>query len=299
MDRPSLRASALAAAGVALVALIALSSRCQASGAPRNAWARHPLWDDGQAEINAYDAVETRYGKTRPYVDYQIVVKEPFSRRLLVKADPDHEPADVFPVLKLNHVIHYQTGIYAYHQMLSFFFDPEDMQPLKWTLTSFEWCGNTFKEFTRRDKQVRLATRTYWDGDADQEYDLPFDRDTVFYDQLPVWLRSQPLEAGASRTLRVYPTQISSKAPRPQAAPATISVAGREEIALADGSRRSAALVQVALGDGLHRLWFDSEFPHVLLGWERPDGGRGRLKWTRRLKYWELNQPGDERWLNP
>lgn len=298
MPRPAIRTLYLLLAAAVLVALIVLASLFRGRGAPEVGWAAHPLWDDGYAEISAYEAVEIRYEQPRPYTEYLIAVKEPFSRRLLVKADPGHDPADVFPVLKMNRILHYQTGIYSYNQMLSVFFDVQDMRPVKWTLTHSEWCGNTFKQFTRRERQARLETHTYWDGDADQTFEVAFDGDTVFYDQLAVWLRSQPLVAGL-RKVKMIPTQISSKGPRPEAREAAITIPGQEEIALADGSRRQAVLVQVEQPDGLHRFWFDPEFPHPLLGWERPDGGRGRLKWSRRLRYWELNQPGDERWLEP
>jgi hypothetical protein len=293
-----MRTITLAAAAVILMMLIFFAAQCRSEGEAGTRWAVDPIWDDGKAEISAYQAVAMRYGKPREYIDYQIVVKEPFSKRLLVKADPDHDPDDVTTVIKLNRVLNYQTGIYAYHQMQSFFFDVEDMQPLKWTLAHFEWCGNTFKMFTRRERQTRLETHTYWDGDADQLFDLEFDSNTVFYDQLPVWLRAQRLEPGSSRELRVYPTELSSRGPRPTATQAVLTVPGQEEITLADGSRRSALLVQLGIDGGLHRFWFEPEFPRRLLGWETPDGERGRLRWSQRLPYWQLNQPGDERYLN-
>ncbi len=299
MSRSSVRSTYLIAAAVVLVILIVFAARCRSGSEEGSTWASHPLWQDGRAEINAYQAIAMRYGQPRSYTDYQIVVREPFSRRLLVKADPDHDPDDVLPVIKMNRILNYQTGVYAYHQMLSYFFDIEDMQPLKWTLAHFEWCGNTFKQFTRRKRQAKLETHTYWDVDADQVYDLQFDDQTVFYDQLPVWLRSQPLEPGSSRRLQIYPTALFSKGPRPESVEAALTIPGYEEIDLADGTRRRAVLVQVGLPDGLHRFWFDPEFPHVLLGWEQPDGERGRLQWSRRMRYWELNQPGDERLLEP
>src|SRR6266571_9339037 len=82
-----------------------------------NPFSSNPLWDDGRAEIDAYEAAISRYGTPRTLTAYLIVVKEDFSKRQLVKADPDHDPGDLLTVLKLNHVINYQTGIYSYHQM--------------------------------------------------------------------------------------------------------------------------------------------------------------------------------------
>src|SRR5262245_17634731 len=82
---------------------------------PAPPFASSPLWDDGRAEVDAYEASVRRYGVLRSLTAYLIVVKEDFSRTQLVKADPGHAPADLLTVIKLNHVIDYQTGIYTYH----------------------------------------------------------------------------------------------------------------------------------------------------------------------------------------
>jgi len=153
------------------------------------AFAASPLWDDGRAEIDAYEASVRRYGVMRPLTAYLIVVKEDFSKTQLVKADPGHDPADLLPVLKLNHVINYQTGIYSYHQMASAFFDRGTMELVKLSLTSNEWCGNTYKEYTRRDGGGTLHVHTYWDGQAEATYPVPGGPDVVFYDALPLYIR--------------------------------------------------------------------------------------------------------------
>src|SRR5258705_6691739 len=103
------------AAGAACRAEMA-AGRVDAGPSAANAFAANAIWDDGRAEIDAYEATARRYGVLRSFVAYLIVVKEDFSREQLVKADPGHDPADLLPVLKLNHVIDYQTGIYTYHQ---------------------------------------------------------------------------------------------------------------------------------------------------------------------------------------
>ena len=77
-------------------------------------------WGDGQAEISAYELTYPRYGALRSGVAVAIFVTEPFSYEARVKADPGkHAPGDVFPVIKLNLVQDFQTGIYDYNEQTS------------------------------------------------------------------------------------------------------------------------------------------------------------------------------------
>jgi hypothetical protein len=262
-----------------------------------NPFAAAALWDDGRAEIDAYEATVRRYGILRPLTAYLIVVKEDFSRTQLVKADPGHDPADLLTVLKLNHVINYQTGIYTYHQMMSCFFDRTTMALVKLSFTSNEWCGNSYKEYRRRDGRGSLAVHTYWDNQGEATYDIPVGPDVVFQDALPLWIRSLPQGAGATRALRLLPTQIESKGSRPEAMSATLRAAREEPVEVPAGTYR-ALRWELAAEDGRKEVyWTARDDPHVLLAWDRSDGGAYRLKWTQRLAYWTLNHPGDETYL--
>jgi hypothetical protein len=262
-----------------------------------NRFASDRLWDDGKAEIDAYEAKEERYGIPRPFTAYMIVVKEDFSRSQLVKADPGHDPRDLMPVLKLNRVHHLQTGIYAYHQMASSFFERATMDLVKFTLTSFEWCGNSFKEYTRRDGRASLEVHTYWDGQADATYAIPAGPDVILYDQLPLWIRSLPQEPGTVEGFRLVPGQIDSRGAKPDLRRATLRALSEGPLKTPAGSFR-ALLWELSVGDARpDRFWTDRRFPYLLLAWEKPDGGSYRLAWTRRLAYWTLNHPGDESFL--
>jgi len=285
-------------------AILALVTGAACRGVPAagvaagpNPFAASALWDDGRAEIGAYEATIPRYGIPRSLTAYLIVVKEDFSRTQLVKADPGHDPADLFTVLKLNHVINYQTGIYSYHQMESCFFDRLSMDLVKLSLTSNEWCGNTYKEYTRHSGRAALHVRTYWDGQAEATYDLPVGPDVVFYDALPLLIRSLPQTPGTARSLRMVPTQIESRGPKPEIAPATL-VAAREETKSVPAGSFRALRWELKPGAGRPDIyWTSREHPYVLVAWERADGGSYRLKWTQRLAYWTLNRPGDEKYL--
>ena len=89
------------------------------SAAPPDFW---PHWSDNKAEMNGYRLVQPRYGAKRAGTAVLIYVTEDFSDSLRVKADPGQHPAsDVYPVMKLNDVRHFQTGIYDYNVMTSTF----------------------------------------------------------------------------------------------------------------------------------------------------------------------------------
>lgn len=261
------------------------------------AFAASALWDDGKAEIDAYDASVRRYGELRRLTAYLIVVKEDFSKARLVKADPGHDPADLLPVLKLNHVINYQTGIYSYHQMASAFFDRGTMELVKMSLTSNEWCGNTYKEYTRREGGGALHVHTYWDGQSEATYPIPAGADVVFQDALPLYIRSLPQAPGTARELRIVPSQIDSRGAKPEVRPATLKAAAEERLPTPAGEFR-ALRWELRAGDGPpETFWTARDHPYVLVAWDRPDGSGYRLKWTQRLAYWTLNRPGDERYL--
>ena len=290
----------LGALVLAAGALGAVGCRAPAGGAtasPPNPFAADALWDDGRAEIDAYEATIKRYGILRSLTAYLVVVKEDLSKTQLVKADPGHDPGDLRTVLKLNHVLNYPTGIYSYHQMASCFFDRGTMDLMKLSLTSNEWCGNTYKEYTRRDGRGTLHVHTYWDNQAEATYDLPTGPDVVFYDALPLWIRSLPQSAGTERALRLLPSQIESKGPRPEAQAATLVAAREEGIVVPAGRFRALRWELRTAGGRPDVYWTAGDAPHVLVAWDRGDGGAYRLKWTQRLAYWTLNRPGDERFL--
>ena len=70
-------------------------------------------WGDGQAELAGYDLTIPRYNQPLRGIAVTIFVTETFSNKLRVKADPSKHPAsDQFPVMKLNLVKDYQTGIF-------------------------------------------------------------------------------------------------------------------------------------------------------------------------------------------
>src|SRR5260221_12341644 len=111
------------------LAILLILALCNCSKAPDTVHAAHmtspvakPLvvdgefwktWGDGQAELAGYDLAYPRYGQLRNGVAVTIFVSETFSNQLRVKADEGKHPvSDQYPVMKLNLIQDFQTGIY-------------------------------------------------------------------------------------------------------------------------------------------------------------------------------------------
>ena len=246
---------------------------------------RDRLWDDGKAEYDVYDAREVREGAPRPARVVILLVKEPFNARLGVKAD--RPPAT--DVIKMNQVIDVPTGVYAFHQMHSSFWDRATGALVKFSLTSNDSCGNTFKEGRIGGGSLQLLFHTYWDGEADGERTIRVPEGGVFLDELPMKLRTLARFDPAEYTILLFPSVISSKMGNPAFAPATIRVLP----AGPDGAIR----VEVAYRSGVDRFVFQKALPHVLASWTRADGSTLRLKKSLRLDYWNHHAPGDEKLL--
>ncbi len=252
------------------------------------ALARSPAWDDGRAEFSVYDGVGGFEGKDREFVAKIIVVKEDFVRDLLVKSDPGPLPGKTFEVLKLNYLHDVPTGVYAFHQMASVFFDRETFEPVKFAMSSMESCGLTYVVAKPAGGVLHYASHSYWDREGDRETTLEWKEGAVFYDSLPLWLRGLDLTKPARFSIPLFPPQISSRIGRPALSRAEIEVLGP------DPGHGGRLRVRVRHARGEDRLWFASEPPHVLWRWEKGNGTTLTLRKTMRLAYWERTEPEDE-----
>lgn len=274
-----------------LAAVLFAGARPAPAGEPawKPGFGRAALWNDGAAEISVYEATDVKYGIPRSSRAALIVVAEDLDRDRLVKADrPAGEPTTL-RVLKLNHVREIPTGAYTYQQMLSVFAGVDRLDPVKLTMTSHEWCGNSFVQW-RRDR-ARLEIRSYFETPGDAEVALS-EEGAVFYDALPLQLRALDFERASAGRLRVIDTVFSARPLPPKIEEASLQVS-------VPTAAPSVYRVAVRRGVRLDTLDFERAFPHRLARWNRSDGGSMRLTLSRRLRYWEENAPGDERLLWP
>ena len=249
-------------------------------------WRRAPLWDDGKAEFCAYEVSWAHYGHVYKGRALLVLVKEPWSPALEVKAD--HPGRDSFEVLKLNHVRDVATGIYTYHQMASLFWRRDSGALQKLAATSSEACGISFAEMTRGS----LQTHNYFDGQGDRTQRWP---ELAWpEDGLPASLRTF-VSGILPAHLDVFPSLLAGR--YAELAPRTYSLE-RRRAAEAAGAGDA---VELRLTSGASKLTytFETESPHRLRRFDREDGTTYRLAKCGRIAYWDMHDPGGEAWLPP
>ena len=126
-------------------------------------------WYQGLAEINVYKLEQARYGELRHGEAELIYVTEDFSEEKLVKLDQPEQAKDKVPVLKLNMVKKFHTGVYPYSMMTSVFSPINDDLPIKLTTSSQEWCGHTFLQIRKGKKSYTYDLHSYFESEGEQK----------------------------------------------------------------------------------------------------------------------------------
>jgi hypothetical protein len=283
-------------------AAVALAWGLASPGLAQDFWAH---WGDGKAEMGGYRLNQPRYGATRTGSAVLIFVTEDFSDSLRVKADPGKHPAsDVYPVMKLNVVRHFQTGIYDYNVLTSIFARVAPGWPLaKVSFSSQEWCGHVYHQIRPRGGRVGGLFHSYFDGEADGQDDLPLPEGGVFEDALPILLRGwngEYLKAGESRTVPFLSSLFQSRlAHKPLAwGKATISrAAAATDLRVPAGAFKVVTWTVAQEGGATVTYAVEAAPPHRLIRWSSDAGEDAVLLGSSRLSYWKLNGPEGEKYL--
>ena len=240
-------------------------------------------WGDGKAEFNIYDAQVARYGVPRPTEVLHILVRESMDPKQFVKPDNPNQ-AGAVPVLKLNQILHVPTGLYVYQQMHSNFWRIDNAQLLKFSLTSNDSCGNTFKEGRRESAGFAYEYRTYWDGMAGGKENVALPANGYFYDELPFLVRTLDFQKpSAPFEVQLAGTTINSKKDNFVFKPAKVSLKSTDrEIDVA-----------VEHAGGTDHFILDRDFPNLLRQWNAAAGSRLKMKRSLKVAYWNYNKPGD------
>jgi hypothetical protein len=233
-------------------------------------------WGDGKAELSGYSLTQPRYGQLREGTAVLVFVTEDFSDSLRVKADPGkHPPADVYPVLKINAVRDFQTGVYDYNVMTSTFLKTESgFLPVKVSFSMQEWCGHVYQQLLARGGRLVGESHSYFDGEADAQIELPLPAEGVLEEQLPVLvrgLRGDFVAVGASKTVPFLPSALRARLEhrRQTWGQATIRrVATTTPIASALGKKFAQHVIVEEKGGPTTTWTVEAEAPHRILGWK-------------------------------
>ena len=307
----------LCAALAALGAAVAYSASSAGSApvdsasrpAPLSAEASNVFWShwgDGKAELSGYRLQQPRYGAVRQGTAVLIYVTEDFSDTLRVKADPGkHAASDVYPVLKLNAVRDFQTGIYDYNVMTSVFAKVAPGWPLaKVSFSSQEWCGHVWHQLLPRGDTLAGLSHSYFDGEADGTEKLALPADGVLEDAVPILVRGwagEYLPRGGTRTVPFLPSLLRTRLEHKPLSwgRAKISVAAEPTSVAVPAGRFEVVNWTLAIAEGGPVVTYQVEVapPHRLVRWYADNGEQAEMLGSDRLAYWKLNGPGGEQQL--
>ena len=264
------------------------------------------VWGDGQAEVSSYDLTFPRYGEPRPGLAVTIFVTETFSDEARVKADPGvHAKSDEFPVMKLNLVQDFSTGIYDYNLMTSVFTALAPLHgrpagaPAKVAFSSQEWCGLVYHQLLPGARDIRSASHSYFDKEADRDERLDYPAGGMFEDALYHWARGfsgpklAPGESVEAKVLRSVELVRLKHVPNAWD-PVTLSRSAAAAKVEVPAGAFDVDTYTATVGGPVPRTWtflVEAAVPHRIIRWETGEGRRADLVASERMRYWEMNGP--------
>ncbi len=295
---PARRPSSLRGAAHLLLLAVGLgaatcTNRLPENAPPKNAPATLPpsdrkYWYEGKAEISTFDLEQRRYGQMRRAQQVNVFVTEDFSKQKQVKLDdPGAHEADRVPVLKLNALRRFNTGIYDYSVMMSVFSPaaPPFGRAVKATWSIQDWCGQVFAQANRQpDESYRFRLFSYFESEGDSDEIL---RTDWLEDEIWTALRLQPDRFGRIEKVNVLPSMLYFRFQHRPLRPYEAS------FSIEKGERESTLHLRYSDLPRRLSIRFETAWPHRILGWEEIDNeqvtSRATLVRILRNAYWQHN----------
>ena len=223
-------------------------------------------WYNQGAELSRFNLQQMRYGEIHQGDAVLVYVTEELNPAIQVKADQSRP--DNVPVLKLNAVRKFFTGIYPY-SILTSVFSPIDIQkyalPLKISSSTQEWCGHAYTQMNLINDQYRVRWHSYFEKEGDREFQL-----TNHVPEDAVWniIRVAPNRLPLGELLVIPGTVYARLAHRPL----TPQKAVAELMAVAEISLEGNPLVRYEIRFPAQqrrlRIYFEKNFPYRIQKWE-------------------------------
>lgn len=127
-------------------------------------------WYAGKAEILSYELQQVRYGEVRDGEAILVFVTEDFLSKKQVKKESNTNAAST-PILKLNFIRKFPTGIYDYSMMTSTFSPLNEKKfafPIKSTTSSQEWCGHSWLQLNLKKDKYNFKSFSYFESEGDE-----------------------------------------------------------------------------------------------------------------------------------
>ncbi len=226
----------------------------------------HDYWYNQGAEISRFTLQQARYGEIHDGDAVLVFVTEPMNAAIQVKAD--HPGPQNIPVLKLNAVRKFFTGIYPYSVMTSIF-TPVDTQtyplPLKITTSVQEWCGQVYTQMNLREDAYRVRMQSYFEKEGDQDFTLGKD---VPEDAIWTIIRIAPQTLPQGTFSMIPGTVYARLLHRPLKAQSVIATLAQAEGKSLEGQALVRYEINFPEERRTLRIDFEQDFPYRIQKWE-------------------------------
>ena len=223
-------------------------------------------WYNHGAEISRFTLQQMRYGEIHEGDAVLVFVTEEINPALQVKADYPG-PQNV-PILKLNAVRKFFTGIYPYSIMTSVFTPVDVLKhplPLKITASSQEWCGHVYTQINLSDDEYRVRVHSYFEKEGDRDFKIK-----NYVPEDAIWTRMRIAPNGLPRGEffmipgTVY-ARLAHRPLRPQKAVAVLNAVSEKSL---EGSPMVRYEINFPAEQRILRIYFEKEFPYRIQKWE-------------------------------
>ncbi len=264
----------------------------------------HNYWYNHGAEITSFELEQSRYGEIHPGHAVLVFVTEPFLPDKQVKADYEESREESVPVLKLNFIKKFNTGIYDYSMMKSIFTPiPEKRdvteKTLKVSTTRQDWCGHVYLQYNLENGNYNVKQYSYFEKEGDRSVTIPsvyleddiWTRIRIAPDKLPLG-EIEMIPGSFYTTLRMVKIGVEK--------------AFAELINTREDGRGPVSKYTVTYPSSNRTLSisFNQKFPYDILSWsESYPGGPGdnaKMLTTKAYRthavmidYWNKNRPTD------
>lgn len=259
-------------------------------------------WYQGKAEISTYELEQNRYQDIHPGQTTLIFVTEDFLTDEQVKNDTYTNPNST-SVLKTNLIQRFTTGLYDYSIMTSVF-TPVDTEQfpntLKTSTSSQDWCGQSWMQVNKKDRQYALQQRSYFEKEGDLNVKTPVE---VLEDELLNRIRIQPTDLPQGEIKLIPSNQYLRLAHRPFEAVDARAALSDYTGDIFDGQGLKQYTVTIPALQRELSYVFSGEFPHQIEGWtdQYPSAFDQKIRTTiaRRQQtimepYWQQNRREDQ-----
>jgi len=256
-------------------------------------------WYAGKAELTTYDLKQNRYNDIHDGKVISIFVTEDFLTDKQVKND-NYTNKNSAPILKLNQIRRFTTGLYDYSIMTSVFTKSDGSGTEKITMSSQDWCGQSFVQLNKKGNKYNIQMRSYFESEGDQSISVKAD---LLEDELMNLIRIDP-NTIPTGSVDVLPSLMSMRMKHDsnKAQKANIAIVDYKSEAF-EGKQLKALTLDYKTLDRKVEIVYEASAPHEIVGWmettpsvfDKKDRSTVATRQvTVQEPYWKMNQKSDE-----